>query len=439
MFKTIASVLKNKEIRNRILFTLAILFIFRFGAALTVPGINPDAVANIENNSLFDMINLLGGGGLEQLSVFSLGVGPYITASIIIQLLSMDVIPHFTELSKQGAQGRKVLDKYTRYLSIILGFVQAFTLMYGFSQSTPNLIDANNLWANILFISTVLVAGSMFVLWLGDRITARGIGNGQSMIIAAGIIADLPFQLTQAWTAMVDTSSSAAAFNGVLSVAGYILCYIVIIVFVVIISTAERKIPIQYTSSTVSTKRKDMNYLPLKINSASVIPVIFASSIMVAPLSIIKMLTAADWVTKLEYFLGMRNAVSLGIYVVLIILFTFFYTELQVNPEQIAENLGKSGTYIPGVRPGKETKEYITKVLNRITVLGALALAAVAVLPHALPLFTSLPASLGIGGTGIIIVVGVALETVNQIKGRMTQRSYTGFKKLGSKGSKYFH
>lgn len=191
--------------------------------------------------------------------------------------------------------------------------------------------------------------------------------------------------------------------------------------------TAERKIPIQYTSSTVTTRKKDMTYLPLKINSASVIPVIFASAIMVAPLSIIKMVTAAEWVSTVEYYLGMQTPVSLVIYVVLILLFTFFYTKLQVDPEKIAENLGKSGTYIPGIRPGTETKDYINKVLNRITVLGAIGLAFIAVLPHALPLFTNLPSSMGIGGTGIIIVVGVAMETVKQIEGRLTQKSYRGF------------
>ena len=418
MLKTIISMFKSKDIRNRILFTLAMLFIFRFGAAITVPGVDISTMTNAKSNSLFEMINLLGGGGLEQLSVFALGVGPYITASIIIQLLSMDVIPALTELAKGGATGKKQIDKYTRYLAVVLGFFQASTLIYGFSRAYPGLLVEGDGWASILYISTVLTGGSMFLLWIGDRI---------SMIIAAGIIARLPHQMITAWETVVDTSSSSATFNGILGFAGYILCYLLIIVFVVFMQTAERKIPIQYTSSTVTTRKKDMTYLPLKINSASVIPVIFASSLMVAPLSIVKMITSADWVNTLEYFLGLQTPVSLVIYVVLTILFTFFYTQMQVDPSKIAENLGKSGTYIPGIRPGSETKEYINKVLNRITVLGALGLAFIAVLPHALPLFTSLPASMGIGGTGIIIVVGVAMETVKQIQGRMTQKSYRGF------------
>lgn len=427
MLKTIISMFKSKDIRNRILFTLAMLFIFRFGAAITVPGVDISTMTNAKSNSLFEMINLLGGGGLEQLSVFALGVGPYITASIIIQLLSMDVIPALTELAKGGATGKKQIDKYTRYLAVVLGFFQASTLIYGFSRAYPGLLVEGDGWASILYISTVLTGGSMFLLWIGDRISMKGIGNGISMIIAAGIIARLPHQMITAWETVVDTSSSSATFNGILGFAGYILCYLLIIVFVVFMQTAERKIPIQYTSSTVTTRKKDMTYLPLKINSASVIPVIFASSLMVAPLSIVKMITSADWVNTLEYFFGLQTPVSLVIYVVLTILFTFFYTQMQVDPSKIAENLGKSGTYIPGIRPGSETKEYINKVLNRITVLGALGLAFIAVLPHALPLFTSLPASMGIGGTGIIIVVGVAMETVKQIQGRMTQKSYRGF------------
>lgn len=428
MFSTFASMAKNKDIRNRMFFTLAMLFIFRFGTAITVPGVNiNELTSGLKDNSLFDMINLLGGGGLEQLSIFAMGVGPYITASIILQLLSMDVIPALTELAKGGATGKKQIDRYTRYLAVVLSFFQATTMVFGFSQSYTTLIIGGSSWASVLYIATLLTGGSMFLLWIGDRISMKGIGNGMSIIIFAGIVARLPHQFQQAWTTLVDTTSSSSMFSGILSFSLFILSYLLIIVLVVFMQTAERKIPIQYTSSTVTTRNKDMTYLPLKINSASVIPVIFASAVMVAPLQIIQMATSADWVKNVEYMLGMRTAASLCLYVVLILLFTFFYTKLQVDPEKIAENLGKSGTYIPGIRPGTETKEYINKVLNRITVLGAIGLAFIAVLPHALPLFTNLPASMGIGGTGIIIVVGVAMETVKQLQGRLTQKSYRGF------------
>ena len=431
MIAKFTAMLKNKDIRKRILYTLLVLFIFRFGAAITVPGVNTsDLVQGIGDNTLFAMISLLGGGGLEQFSIFALGVTPYITASIIIQLLSMDVIPPLTELAKGGAKGRKQLDRYTRYLAVVLGFVQAYFLVWGFSSQYSTLIEGGADVSKILYIATIFTAGSMFLLWLGDRISLKGIGNGVSMIIAAGIIARLPYQFTTAWQTLVDSSSNSATFNGILTFGLYIICYLLIIVFVIFMQTAERKIPIQYTSSTVTTRRKDMTYLPLKINSASVIPVIFASAIMVAPLQICQLIWPnAAWVETMQYYMGMQTPISLVIYVILIILFTFFYTELQVDPEKIAENLGKSGTYIPGIRPGTETKEYINKVLCRITVLGALGLAFIAVLPYALPLIpgVNLPQSMGIGGTGIIIVVGVAMETVKQIEGRLTQKSYRGF------------
>lgn len=427
MFATVISMFKNKEIRKRILFTLAMLFVFRFGATITVPGVNTaELLAGADDNSFLAMLNLLGGGGLEQLSIFALGVGPYITASIIIQLLSMDVIPALTELSKSGATGKKQIDRYTRYLAVVFGFIQAFTIVYSFSKQYTTLIDPNTI-SQILYIATLLTAGSMFVLWIGDRISMKGIGNGMSIIIMSGIVARLPHQFTSAYQTLVASQDSSAMFGGILNFSLFVLCNVLILVFVIFMQLAERKIPIQYTSSTVQTRKKDMTYLPLKINSASVIPVIFAGAIMVAPLQLAGFFVSEETLSIMKDFLGLQTPISLAIYVILILMFTFFYTNLQVDPEKIAENLGKSGTYIPGVRPGNETKEYVKKVLNRITVLGAIGLAFIAVLPHALPLFTSLPQSMGLGGTGIIIVVGVAMETVKQLEGQLTQKSYKGF------------
>lgn len=429
MFATFSSMLKNKEIRNRILFTLAMLFVFRFGTAITVPGVNTaELLAGADDNSFLAMMNLLGGGGLEQLSIFALGVGPYITSSIIIQLLSMDVIPALTELSKSGATGRKQIDRYTRYLAVVLSFFQGFTMVYSFSRQYTTLLDPNTI-SQCLYISTLLTAGSLFLLWIGDRISMKGIGNGVSILIMSGIVARLPHQFVTAYQTLVASQDSSAMFGGILNFGLFILCYVLILVFVIFMQLAERKIPIQYTSSTVQTRRKDMTYLPLKINSASVIPVIFASAVMVAPLQIARFFLdeSSEIMTTMSKFLGLQSAMSLVIYVILILLFTFFYTKLQVDPGKIAENLGKSGTYIPGIRPGTETKDYITKVLNRITVLGAIGLAFIAVLPHALPLFTALPQSMGLGGTGVIIVVGVAMETVKQLEGQLTQKSYRGF------------
>lgn len=419
------AIFTNKDIRNRILFTLFAFLVYRLGSAITVPDVNTaDLVAGIEDNSLFAMINLLGGGGLEQFSIFALGVTPYITASIIIQLLSMDVVPHLSELAKNGATGRKTLDKYTRYLAVVFAFVQSFSLVYGFSQTYTTLIEGGVTLAKIMYIATIFAAGSMFLVWIGDQISLKGIGNGISMVIMAGIVGRMPQQFTDAWTTLVGAESTIE--NGAWLFAAYILVYLLIIVFVTLINTAERRIPIQYTSSSIQlSKRSESNYLPLKVNSASVIPVIFASSLMMAPLQIASFFPTNDIIRTMQDWLGLQTWYSLLIYILLILFFTFFYTKMQINPEKISENLGKSGAYIPSVRPGTETKNYVNKVLSRITVLGSICLALIAVLPHLMPLIWSdMPSSMALGGTGMIIVVGVAIETVRQVQGLITQKSY---------------
>lgn len=419
------AIFTNKDIRNRILFTLFAFLVYRLGSAITVPDVNTaDLVAGIEDNSLFAMINLLGGGGLEQFSIFALGVTPYITASIIIQLLSMDVVPHLSELAKNGATGRKTLDKYTRYLAVVFAFVQSFSLVYGFSQTYTTLIEGGVTMAKIMYIATIFTAGSMFLVWIGDQISIKGIGNGISMVIMAGIVGRMPQQFADAWTTLIGAESTIE--NGAWLFAGYILVYLLIIIFVTLINTAERRIPIQYTSSSIQlSKRSDSNYLPLKVNSASVIPVIFASSLMMAPLQIASFFPTNDIIRTMQDWLGLQTWYSLVIYVLLILFFTFFYTKMQINPEKISENLGKSGAYIPSVRPGTETKNYVNKVLSRITVLGSICLALIAVLPHIMPLiWTDMPTSMALGGTGMIIVVGVAIETVRQVQGLITQKSY---------------
>ena len=419
------AIFTNKDIRNRILFTLFAFLVYRLGSAITVPDVNTaDLVAGIEDNSLFAMINLLGGGGLEQFSIFALGVTPYITASIIIQLLSMDVVPHLSELAKNGATGRKTLDKYTRYLAVVFAFVQSFSLVYGFSQTYTTLIEGGVTMAKIMYIATIFTAGSMFLVWIGDQISIKGIGNGISMVIMAGIVGRMPQQFADAWTTLIGAESTIE--NGAWLFAGYILVYLLIIIFVTLINTAERRIPIQYTSSSIQlSKRSESNYLPLKVNSASVIPVIFASSLMMAPLQIASFFPTNDIIRTMQDWLGLQTWYSLVIYVLLILFFTFFYTKMQINPEKISENLGKSGAYIPSVRPGTETKNYVNKVLSRITVLGSICLASIAVLPHIMPLiWTDMPTSMALGGTGMIIVVGVAIETVRQVQGLITQKSY---------------
>ena len=327
MFSSIKAIVTNKDIRKRILFTLFAFLVYRLGSAITVPDVNTaDLINGMQDNSLFAMLNLLGGGGLEQFSVFALGVTPYITASIILQLLSMDVVPSLTELSKSGAQGRKKIDQYTRYLAVVFAFVQSFSLVYGFSKTYTTLIVGGVTISKVLYISTIFTAGSLFLVWIGDQISLKGIGNGISMVIMAGIVGRMPRQITSAWKTLMGSGSTVK--NGTALFVAYILVYLLIIIFVTLINTAERRIPIQYTSSSIElSKRSESNYLPLKVNSASVIPVIFASSLMMAPLQVATFLDKTEFVKATQKWLGLSTWYSLAIYVVLIIFFTFFYKD----------------------------------------------------------------------------------------------------------------
>lgn len=426
MLRSFANMFKNKEIRKKIFFTLAMLLIYRIGSSIPVPGIDAATLAKqISDNSILSMMNLLGGGALEKMSIFAMGVSPYITGSIIIQLLSMDVIPSLTEWAKSGQTGRQKIEKTTRYLGVVLAFVHAFSLVYGFDKQYA-ILESSAL-STYLYVATILCAGTMFLVWIGDRISMKGIGNGISIIIFAGIVSNMPTQFAQIYSILVGGTSNGEVFNGVLQFVLYCLIYLAIVVFVVIMETAVRKIPIQYTNSISNRGGKsDVTFLPFKINSASVIPIIFAQSIMTAPQIVISFFNT-DLYQKLQNYLSLTKPFGLALYAVLTILFTFFYTDLQVDPDTVADNLKKSDAYIPGIRPGQDTKKYLHKVLNRITVLGALGLTLVAVIPYLLPMFTSIPASSAIGGTGIIIVVGVVRETIGQLEGQLTQKNYHGF------------
>jgi len=427
MIKTFINLFKQKDIRNKILFTLAMLFIFRLGAGIPVPMVDTQALlAGLEDNSVLGIMNLLGGGALQRFSVFAMGVGPYITASIIVQLLSMDVVPALTEMTKNGHQGKRQLDKITRYATVFLGLFQAYTLTYAFNVNYG--ILTNPSIATYLYISVVLTAGTMFLLWVGDRISQFGIGNGISIIIFAGIVTRIPFDFQNMFKTLVDTSSNSAMFSGIMNYLMFVGLYLLIIVLVIFMQQAVRKIPIQYTSSNLRKGKNDVTFLPLKINSANVIPVIFASAIMTAPATAFSFFSETQGLyTFFKDVFNFQKPLGLSIYAILVILFTFFYTNLQVDSQKISDDLGKSGTYIPGIRPGSETKEYLSKVLNRITVLGALFLTFIATLPYLLPMLTNLPNTVAVGGTGIIIVVGVALETMKDLEGKLTQKAYRGF------------
>ena len=422
MLKIFIDFIKNKEIRKKLLFTLFILFIFRLGAAIPAPGIN-DVQIQLASNSILNMMSMLGGGALEQLSIFSLGVGPYITASIIIELLAMDIIPPLAEMAKSGKKGRAQMDQITRYLGVVLAFVQGYFIVRYMNQmyGNFNLVD-NPGFLSYAYIALIFTAGTMFLLWLGDQITTKGVGNGVSVIIFSGIVADLPSNIRTVYSTYITADSQ----NWLMFII-YLLMYVAIIILVVVMDTAERRIPIQAsTAQRVNKSKGDLNHLPLKINSASVIPVIFAGALIQGPL-IITSWVNGDAYTFLSKLFDFSNPIFLAFYGLLVILFTFFYTNLQVNPEKIAEDLGKDGQYIPGVRPGAETKTYISTVLNRITVLGALLLCFIALLPYIISMTTGLPQSAAVGGTGIIIVVGTAMEMVKTLKGQLINKQYKNF------------
>lgn len=429
MLRVFTDMFKNKEIRNRIFFTLAILLVYRLGSAIPAPRIDSvKLMAGLGENRIMALINMLGGGQLQRFSIFSMGVGPYITASIVIQMLSMDVIPYLTEMAKSGEQGKKQLDKITRYLAVVLAFIQSFTMTYAFDiQYAIVRVGSGNPIITYLYVAVVLTAGTMFLCWLGDRISIRGIGNGISILIFTGIVSGIPSQFYSIYEALL-TSESINAAAGLIAFIAYVVMYLFIIILVIFMTQATRRIPIQYTSSSVSRGKNDMTFIPLKINSASVMPVIFANAIMTAPLTILSFFQSNSVTVFLNNILNYQKPIGLCIYLLLIIIFTFFYTNLQVDPEKMAENLNKNGSYIVGVRPGKDTQNYISTILNRITVLGALFITFIAALPPLMTiLFPQIPASAALGGTGVIIVVGVALETMKDLEGKLTQRTYHGF------------
>ena len=445
--KKLVNILKNKEIMGRIVFTIMILFIFRLGAQVTVPGVTiPDtSVLNnyLNGNNALSLMNLLGGGTLQSFSIFALGVSPYITAQIIVQLLSTDVLPALTELKRQGQYGRKKIEMATRYLTLMLGAVQAYGIIKTMQASDYiSFATADIEVLTYIYIIVVLLAGTMLVMWLGDQISTKGIGNGISMIIFAGIVSSLPSQMTGAWNMWcnpyIQARGEGETIAGIFQFLLYVFAYLLIIAFVTFIELSKRKIPVQHSGKgggqTQSMARA--SFLPIKINSAGVIPVIFASSILMAPSVIMAFVDAenganAPWLgifstSTLFDNGGWYMPWGLIIYIILIVAFSFFYANLQINPQQLAENFQKNGSYIPGIRPGNETERYVRKVLNRITVIGAIALAFIAALPPVLTMTGVFGGnqSLALGGTGLIIVVGVALELNSQIDGLLAGKSF---------------
>ncbi len=411
-----------KDLRKRILFTLLVLGLYSLGTGITIVWATSWLDTLYGNLGFLGIFNLMSGGGFDKFSIFGLGVTPYINASIVTQLLTMDIIPYFKELKEQGYVGRQKINRITRYLGILLAFVQAYVL-------TVFLLGVKDV-GMVLKITLVMSAGTSFLLWLGDQITSKGIGNGQSLLIMASIVLSLPAVFTGAFNAFI-TAGTYTNWVGILFFILYIIMYILVIVGVVWITLAERKIPIQYANKTVSAYGAKESFLPLRINYAGVMPVIFASMLLTIPSIIVNIMGNTGAIEFVSKYIMYTSPTGFLIYIALIVFFSYFYTFMAMNPEEMSKDLNKSGAYIPGVRPGVETTKYISKVVGRLTLVGSLFIAILAGLPILISNLTDLPQSVAIGGTGILIVVGVAIETYKQIQSGLVSRKYAS--RRGSK------
>lgn len=404
-----------KDLRKRILFTICILGIYCLGTGITIIWATPWLSTLYGGLDFLGVFNLMSGGGFERFSIFGLGVTPYINASIVTQLLTMDIIPYFKELKEQGYVGRQKINRITRYLGIALAFVQAYVL-------TVFLLKVTDV-SMILKITLIMTAGTSLLLWLGDQITNKGIGNGQSLLIMASIVLSLPSVFTGAYQAFIG-AGTYASWVGILFFIIYLIMYFLVIVGVVWISLAERKIRIQYANKTVSAYGAKESYLPLKINYAGVMPVIFASMLLTIPSIIVNIIGNQNAIDFVNNYIMYTSLSGFVIYIALIIFFSYFYTFMAMNPEEMSKDLNKSGAYIPGVRPGVETTKYISTVVSRLTLVGSFFIALLAGAPILISNLTGLSQSVAIGGTGILIVVGVAIETYKQIESGLVSRKF---------------
>ncbi|MBU1145602.1 MAG: preprotein translocase subunit SecY [Firmicutes bacterium] len=450
--ETLKKILKNKDVLKKIGFTLLVFLVFKLLTYVTMPLIDASSLAGLfENSGFLGIVNSISGDALRNYSVIALGISPYITASIVIQLLQMDIVPFLKEWGEEGEVGRQKISRATRYLAMILAFIQAIAMTFAFNSSQESLFqfgvsdwaNAHNLWFLVYFyIAVVLTAGTAFMIWLADQITLKGIGNGSSMLIVGGIILSFPGTITSLVQFYISDPNSVldTVYSGHGTWSGYLLfgvsmlMFIIVLVGVTYMQDAVRKVPIQYANRPANSKfaGKSESNIPIKINTANVIPVIFASILLSLPNTVFSYINwgTSTAATSAQNWLGQIFSYSQPIgflfYIVLVFVFTFFYSFILIKPEQMAENLQKQNAYIPGVRPGYETEAYITKTLFRVTVIGALYLVVIA----SLPIITSM--ILGhsyahIGGTSLLIIVGVALETAKQIETDTQEKTYAGF------------
>lgn len=413
MFQTMKQLFAptNKDLRLRILFTLGALMIFVIGTGVQVPG-TADVTVNL---GFLELINVMGGGALKQFSIFGLGVMPYITASIIVQLLQMDIFPYFSELKDEGPVGRQKINQITRYMGIIFAFIEGFAFAYAFLGSGKTTMD-------YMYVATILTAGTAFLLWLGDQVTQKGIGNGISLIILAGIVSTMPSMFITAFKELI-TKGEFALWLGILLFVLFVIVYFLIIVGVIFVELAERKIPIQYANKSTSAYG-NQSFMPIKVNTAGVMPVIFASSLLAIPATIAQLVKNEKFINFVNNYLTYTKPVGFIIFVALIFFFAYFYTYIQLKPEDLAKNLKENGGFIPGVRPGKDTEKYISNVLSKLTIIGGVFLVIIAGLPIIFSSLSGLSSAVTIGGTSLLIVVGVALETYKQLEGSLVSRNY---------------
>ncbi|MGF0047170.1 preprotein translocase subunit SecY [Streptococcus hyointestinalis] len=427
-FKLLKDAFKVKNVRKKILFTIFIIFVFRLGTTITVPSINARNLDQLRDLPFLNMLNLVSGNALKNFSVFSMGVSPYITASIIVQLLQMDIYPKFVEWGKQGEVGRRKLNQATRYISVVFAFIQSIGITYSFDRLSSVGIVKSPSPSTFLLIGAIMTAGSVIVTWLGDQITDKGFGNGVSMIIFAGIISSIPDSLTSIYEDFFVNVRSSQLTQSYIIVGLLVLAVLGIIFFTTFVQQAEYKIPIQYTK--LAQGAPTSSYLPLKVNPAGVIPVIFASSITTIPSTIIPFFENGrdiPWLVKLQEILNFQSPTGMLIYAVLIVLFSFFYTFVQVNPEKTAENLQKNGSYIPSVRPGRETEQYMSSLLKKLATVGSVFLAFISLTPIAAQQIFELSSGIALGGTSLLILISTGIESMKQLEGYLLKRKYVGF------------
>lgn len=417
MFKTLAAAWKVLELRKKIIFTLLMFLVFRIGAHIPVPGIDTSKVAELMgDNAIFGFVDVISGGAFKQFTIFAMGIVPYINASIIINLLTM-VIPYFERLAKEGPEGRKKMAQFTRYGAVLLGFCQALVMSFYLRTTMLN----QGLWF-VLATAITLTAGTAFLMWLGELITEKGIGNGISLIIFAGIISRLPSGIYTLYEYVVSGEAN------ILTMILFLIVAVLIVAGVVFIQEGERRIPVQYAKRNVGRKMYggQSTHIPMKINQSGVIPIIFAMSLLIFPSTIAGFFdgSIAQFIQKIFHF---THPVYMIVYALLIFFFTYFYTAVTFNTSDVAENLQKYGGAIPGLRPGRPTAEYLDKVLSRVTFAGALFLTVIALMPSLAMSITKI--NLYFGGTSLLIAVGVALDTMKQIESHLMMRNYQGFMK----------